>query len=75
MSKIELLLGKIVTFAGKTGAWIVANKTKSIIIGAVAAVAIGGTITGIVLANRDNDTYICQHRVAENNEAAALGKF
>jgi len=44
------IMSKIGAFFGKIGSWVVANKAKSIIIGSAAAVAIGGTATGIAIA-------------------------
>ena len=42
-------------FFGKIGSWIAVNKIKALIIGLVAAIAIGGTTTGIILATGGSD--------------------
>ena len=42
-------------FFGKIGSWIAVNKIKALIIGLVAAIAIGGTTTGIILAAGGSD--------------------
>ena len=61
-------MSKIGTFFGKLGKWIVANKAKSIIIGTVAAVTVGGTATGVALATRHEHTPL--NAIIENSISA-----
>ena len=60
MSKVSVLFKKIVS-------WIAVNKTKSIIIGSIASVAICGTAVGISIANKGDDVSVCQHVDSDNN--------
>ena len=63
-------MNKIATFFGTIGKWIVVNKAKSIVIGSVAAIAIGGTATTVALVNNNKHEHEPLAATTENYVAA-----